>query len=177
MEDGGLMGTNTDAGGFFAPIADLPLAGENVIVIGAGGAARAVLFALSKIDVGEVTIVNRNALKASALLAHFGLKGRAVEHGLPFPSARLLVNASALGMTGQEELEIDLAPLPEGAVVYDLVYAPLKTKLLAAAAERGLDIIDGLTMLIGQAALAFEIFFGKTPPAEHDEILRKLLMA
>ena len=176
-ENGELFGTNTDAGGFFAPIADVPLAGQDVIVIGAGGAAQAVLFALSRIDVGSVTIVNRNVLKASALLARFGLKGQALEHGSALPPARLLVNASALGMTGQDELIVDLNGLPDDAIVYDLVYVPLKTKLLAAATARNLDTIDGLSMLIGQAAVAFEIFFGQAPPLDHDEELRKLLLA
>lgn len=176
-ENGELFGTNTDAGGFFAPIADVPLAGQDVIVIGAGGAAQAVLFALSRIDVGSVTIINRNVLKASALLARFGLKGQALGHGSALPPARLLVNASALGMTGQDELVVDLSGLPDDAIVYDLVYVPLKTKLLAAAKARNLDTIDGLSMLIGQAAVAFEIFFGQAPPLDHDEELRKLLLA
>lgn len=180
-ENGELFGTNTDAGGFFAPIADVPLKDQEVIVIGAGGAAQAVLFALSRIDVGPVTIINRNVLKASALLARFGLKGQALEHdtgkqGSALPPARLLVNASALGMKGQDALTIDLSGLPDDAVVYDLVYAPIKTKLLGAAKARGLETIDGLSMLIGQAAVAFEIFFGQAPPVEHDEELRKLLL-
>tara|TARA_R110000772_G_scaffold59179_4_gene134005 strand:- start:309 stop:1127 length:819 start_codon:yes stop_codon:yes gene_type:complete len=176
-ESGELFGTNTDAGGFFAPIADVPLSGQEVIVIGAGGAAQAVLFALSRINVGSVTIVNRNVLKASALLARFGLKGQALEHGSTLPPARLLVNASALGMKGQDELIINLDSQPDDAIVYDLVYAPLNTKLLTAAKRLNLDTIDGLTMLIGQAAVAFEIFFGQAPPLEHDEELRKLLLA
>lgn len=176
-ESGDLFGTNTDAGGFFAPIADVPLTGQDVIVIGAGGAAQAVLFALSRINVGSVTIINRNVLKATALLMRFGLKGQALEHGSILPPARLLVNASALGMKGQDELVIDLASLPDDAIVYDLVYVPIKTKLLQAAKARNLDTIDGLSMLIGQAAVAFEIFFGQAPPLEHDEELRKLLLA
>jgi shikimate dehydrogenase len=175
-ESGELFGTNTDAGGFFAPIADVPLKGQDVIVIGAGGAAQAVLFALSRIEVASVTMVNRNALKASALLARFGLKGQALEHGAALPPARLLVNASALGMKGQDELVIDLGTLPDDAIVYDLVYAPIKTGLLKAAKARGLETIDGLSMLIGQAAVAFEIFFGQSPPLDHDDELRKLLL-
>lgn len=175
--DGGLFGTNTDAGGFFAPMADFPLEGEDVVVIGAGGAARAVLFALSRAAVGSVTIINRNVLKASGLLMHFGLKGRAIGHGEPLPEAGLLVNASSLGMAGQEPLDIDLTGLAEHALVYDLVYAPLDTGLLRAARSRGLETMDGLSMLIGQAALAFEIFFDAVPPLEHDEELRKLLLS
>ncbi|MEO0441117.1 MAG: shikimate dehydrogenase [Pseudomonadota bacterium] len=175
--DGDLFGTNTDAGGFFAPIADMPLDGEDVVVIGAGGAARAVLFALARANAGSVTIVNRNVLKASALLMHFGLKGRAIGHGEPLPPAALLVNSSSLGMVGQDPLEVDLSSLPEHALVYDLVYAPLETELLKAARAQGLETMDGMSMLIGQAALAFEIFFDAVPPLEHDEELRELLLS
>ena len=174
-DNGKLFGTNTDAGGFYAPIADYSLEGEEIVVVGAGGAARAVLFALSRINVKSVTIINRNPLKASALLASFGLKGRALEHGSAIPAAKLLVNASALGMTGQDPLNIDLSPLPDDACVYDLVYAPLKTGLLKTAEARGLETIDGLSMLIGQAAVAFELFFGQSPPLEYDAELRKIL--
>ena len=80
-------------------------------------------------------------------------------------------------MTGQPPLALDLSPLPDDAVVYDLVYAPLETDLLAAAGARGLDTIDGLEMLVGQAAVAFELFFGAAPPRERDEELRELLIA
>ena len=176
-ENGAIIGTNTDAGGFYAPIAGLPLAGAPVVVIGAGGAARAILFALSRIGVGEVTILNRNVLKAAALLSAFGLKGKALPLGAPIPSAALLVNSSTLGMGGQPALEIDLAPLPEDAVVYDIVYAPLETPLLKAARDRELDTVDGLEMLIGQGALAFELLFGAEPPRERDDELRALLTA
>jgi shikimate dehydrogenase len=80
-------------------------------------------------------------------------------------------------MTGQDSLEIDLAPLPASALVYDLVYAPLTTDLLAQADDRGLATIDGLEMLVGQAATAFELFFGAEAPREHDGELRERLMA
>lgn len=177
-EGDALLGTNTDAGGFFAPIAGLDLTGGHVTVIGAGGAARAILFALARVGVGRVTVMNRNPLKAAALLAAFGLKGDAVPVGARLaPDTALLVNASALGMTGQPALEIDLAPLGEEAVVYDIVYAPLETPLLAAARARDLDIVDGLEMLVGQAAIAFELFFGAEPPRERDDELRALLTA
>ena len=101
---GALVGTNTDAGGFYAPIADLDLVGAKVAVIGAGGAARAVLFALAQADVGEVTVLARNALKAAGLLAQFGLKGQVLPMDARLPNATLLVNASPLGMKGQEPL-------------------------------------------------------------------------
>jgi len=176
-EDGVLIGTNTDAGGFYAPIAELDLADAPIAVIGAGGAARAVLFALSRLGVGPVTIYNRNVLKAAALLAASGLKGQALPLGTKLPAAALLVNTSALGMVGQPALEVDLAPLPEDAVVYDIVYAPLETPLLKAARARDLETVDGLEMLVGQAALAFELLFDAAPPRERDDALRALLTA
>ncbi len=173
--NGALVGTNTDAGGFYAPIADLNLVGAKVAVIGAGGAARAVLFALAQADVGEVTLLARNGLKAAGLLAQFGLKGRVLPMDARLPKAALLVNASPLGMKGQEPLDIDLSLLPQDALVYDLVYAPLETPLLKAARARDLEVVDGLDMLIGQAALAFELFFGKAPPADVEDELRDRL--
>lgn len=176
-EDGALVGTNTDAGGFYAPIADLDLAGQPITVVGAGGAARAVLFALARLEVGPVTLLNRTPLKAAGLLAHFGLKGRALPLDAPIPPCALLVNASTLGMTGQPAYAPDLSALPDDAIVYDAVYAPLETPLLAAARARNLATVDGLEMLVGQAALAFEIFFGSAPPREGDEELRELLLA
>ncbi len=175
-EDGALIGTNTDAAGFYAPISGLPLDGAHAAVIGAGGAARAVLFALSRVGIGRVTLFNRNALKAAGLLATFGIKGDAVPLDAPLPPVDLLVNASPLGMAGQPPLDLDLAPLPQDALVYDLVYAPLETPLLARARAREIDTIDGLEMLIGQAALAFELFFGVQPPRDRDDELRALLL-
>lgn len=178
LRDGdALIGTNTDAGGFYAPIADLDLTGRPVAVIGAGGAARAILFALSRLGVGRVTIHNRSPLKAAALLATFGLQGDALPLTAALPPAALLVNTSALGMTGRPPLDLDLSPLPDDAVVYDIVYAPLETPLLRAAAARGLDTVDGLQMLVGQAAIAFELLFGVAPPEDCDEELRDLLTA
>jgi len=174
--DGTVIGTNTDAAGFFAPIADLPLAGQPVAVAGTGGAAHAVLFALSKAGVGPVTMIARSPLKGAALLGRFGLKGTVQTLEEPIPPVALLVNASSLGMTGQPRYTPDLALLPEDSVVYDLVYAPLETDLLAAGVARDLQTVDGLDMLIGQAALAFELFFGAEPPREHDDDLRALLI-
>ena len=107
------------------------------------------------------------------------MKGKALPLDATLPPAALLVNASALGMVGQPPLALDLTPLPQDAVVYDVVYAPLETNLLAAARARELDTVDGLDMLIGQAALAFELFFGVAPPRDEasDDELRALLTA
>ena len=173
--DGSVIGTNTDAAGFYSPIADLPLEGSTVAVIGTGGAAHAILFALARAQVGSVTLLARNPLKGAAILARFGLKGTVVALDVPLPPVAVLVNATQLGMVGQLPLTLDLAPLPEDAVVYDIVYAPLRTSLLRAAEARGLATVDGLEMLIGQAALAFELFFGAAPPRQHDVELRTLL--
>ena len=174
-EDGSIAGTNTDAAGFVSPIADVDLSGQPVAVIGSGGAARAILFALAQIGAGPVTLIARNPLKGAALLSHFRLKGDVKPLTAPLPPVALLVNASPLGMIGQPPLEIDLDPLPDQALVYDIVYAPLETPLLQQAAARGLETIDGLDMLIGQAALAFELFFGTAPPREDDDAVRALL--
>jgi len=175
-EKGALVGTNTDAAGFFAPISEDEWAHRDAIVVGAGGAARAILFALAQADIGSVTILARSPLKAAALLSHFGLKGQVLKMDAPLPPAELLVNSSPLGMTGQPPLEIDLSVLPENAVVYDIVYSPLDTQLLAQARNLGLDTVDGLDMLIGQAAFAFELFFGQAPPADCEDELRALLL-
>lgn len=174
---GQLVATNTDAAGFFAPLAEVDLTGQPVVVVGAGGAARAVLFALGRVEAGPVTVLNRNVLKAAGLLAQFGLKGEAQPLDAPLPPAALIVNASALGMTGQPPLALDLSEQPDDCIVYDLVYSPLETGLLAAARARELDTIDGLEMLIGQAAVAFELFFGAEPPRDRDDELRALLTA
>ncbi|WP_164118498.1 shikimate dehydrogenase [Sphingorhabdus sp. Alg239-R122] len=175
-EDGKLIGTNTDAGGFYTPLSNSDLAGADICVIGNGGAARAILFALSRLDVDDVYIMARNPLKSIGLLSQFGLKGGCVQMDAEVPPVQLLVNASPLGMKGAKEtLDIDLTPLPDGAIVYDIVYNPLITPLLEQAKSRGLNVIDGLGMLIGQADLAFELFFGKPAPRKYDKELRKLL--
>ena len=175
--DGSLIGTNTDAAGFLAPIADTDWSGKHAVIIGAGGAARAVVFALKQVGIAEITIVARNGLKATGLLMQSSAKGSVLPMDALLPEADLLINASPLGMTGKPPLEVNLDPLPADALVYDLVYAPLRTGLLKAAKQRNLAVVDGLDMLIGQAALAFELFFGATPPMDHDAELRRLLTA
>ena len=176
-EAGVLTGTNSDAGGFYGPISDVSLVGETVVVVGSGGAARAVLFALAQADVGEVVILARNALRAAGVLAHFGLKGRVLPIDARLPEAAMLVNASPLGMKGQDPLVLDLSPLADDALVYDLVYAPVETGLLKAAHARNLEAVDGLEMLVGQAAIAFELFFGVAPPNDGEDELRAKLLA
>lgn len=177
-ETGGpLVGTNTDAGGFLQPLLRDGWKGKSAIIVGAGGAARAILFALMSLGVADITVMARDRAKGQALLDRAGQKGRVVAMDERLPAADLLVNASTLGMKGQPPLRLDLSPLPEGATVYDIVYAPLETELLRDARARGLKTLDGLEMLIGQAALAFDIFFDATAPRERDEELRALLIA
>ncbi|WP_019054479.1 shikimate dehydrogenase [Sphingobium xenophagum] len=177
-ETGGpLIGTNTDAGGFLQPLLRDKWKGQSAVLIGAGGAARAILFALSSLGVADLTVMARDAIKGQALFDRAGLKGRVIGMTDPLPACDLLVNSTSLGMVGQPVLDLDLTPLPASATVYDIVYAPLETDLLKAARARGLKTLDGLEMLIGQAALAFDIFFDAQAPRELDEQLRALLLA
>lgn len=177
-ETGGpLIGTNTDAGGFLQPLLRDKWKGQSAVLVGAGGAARAILFALTSLGVPDITIMARDADKGQALLDRAGVTGRVIGMADALPAADLLVNSTSLGMVGQPVLDLDLAPLPPHATVYDIVYAPLETGLLDAARARGLRTLDGLEMLIGQAALAFDIFFDAQAPRELDTELRARLLA
>ncbi|HEX7783873.1 MAG TPA: shikimate dehydrogenase [Sphingobium sp.] len=177
-ETGGpLIGTNTDAGGFLQPLIHRKWKGDHAVLIGAGGAARAILFALATLGVPKITVMVRDPAKGRALFDRADMKGDVITLADPLPAANLLVNSTSLGMTGQPPLNLDLSALPATATVYDIVYAPLETPLLLAARARGLAVIDGLEMLIGQAALAFDIFFDAEAPREHDDELRALLTA
>jgi shikimate dehydrogenase len=177
-ETGGpLIGTNTDAGGFLQPLLRDKWQGQSAVLIGAGGAARAILFALTSLGVPDITVMARDAAKGQSLLDRAGVKGRVIGMTDALPRADLLVNSSSLGMTGQPVLDLDLRPLADDATVYDIVYAPLETRLLKAARDRDLKVLDGLEMLIGQAALAFDIFFDAQAPRDRDEELRALLTA
>ncbi|MDJ1464438.1 shikimate dehydrogenase [Nitratireductor sp. GZWM139] len=169
FEGGKLIGGNTDAYGFSANLSAIApgwTSGETAVVLGAGGAARAIIHAIQKAGYRKIRVVNRTIERAEELAQRFGTGVSA--HGwdaLPalLSDAHLLVNTSALGMTGKPPLEISLDPMPEGAVVSDIVYAPLKTDLLAAAEARGLTPVDGLGMLLHQAVPGFERWFGMRP--------------
>lgn len=177
-ETGGpLIGTNTDAGGFLQPLLREKWRGSHAVVVGAGGAARAIVFALGSLGVEQISVMARDAAKAGALLEDMGVAGTVIGFNDSLPAADLLVNSSPLGMVGQPALDLDLKPLPDGATVYDIVYAPIETDLLRTARDRNLKTIDGLEMLIGQAALAFDIFFDAAAPRERDDELRALLLA
>lgn len=172
-----LTGYNTDVAGIAGAVADLDLAGRTVALIGAGGAARALLAVARARGAGHVAIFNRSTDKAATLLGEFALAGSVHPLDAPLPPAVLVFNATSLGMTGQPPLPIDLTLLPADAVVFDAVYAPLDTALLQAARARALRTIDGLAMLIGQAAAAFEYFYGAPAPRAFDAELRTVLTA
>ena len=189
-EDGALVGYNTDVAGFLEPLGDL-LAGVHLFrmarVFGSGGAARAVVTALVRAKC-VIVLAARDPAKARALLDELDPGGEhhaadlthfAVPTDFAFDDRErlfdLVVNASALGMRGMPPLVLDFSHVPPGSTVYDIVTDPLDTPLLQGARVRGLPTIDGLAMLIGQAAAAFEKFFGQPAPRHYDGELRAML--
>jgi len=167
--DGELRSTNTDVEGFINNL-DACAPGwdrvDDVLVLGAGGSSRAVVFGLTERGIKRVYLANRTLTRAQALAEQFGA------HVLPvawdgigelLPRAELLVNTTSLGMYGQPALDIDIGLLPLHAVVADLVYVPLETALLSSARARGLKTADGLGMLLHQAVRGFELWFGQRP--------------
>jgi shikimate dehydrogenase len=168
-QGGELCSTNTDVEGFVGNL-DACAAGwdsaTDVLVLGAGGAARAVVFGLIERGVARVHLANRTMERARALADQFGahvhpVAWEAIDDLLP--RVQLLVNTTSLGMHGQPALELDADLLPSDAVVADLVYVPLQTPLLTAARARGLKTADGLGMLLHQAVRGFELWFGQRP--------------
>jgi shikimate dehydrogenase len=178
-----IRGFNTDVRGFASSLAealgkDAAKAGP-AVVLGAGGAARAIVLALARAGAPEIRLVNRTAAKAEAIAGALRVSSRIVvaEWGAwkrAFAGAGLLVNTTSLGMVGKPALEIDLDDLPSAAAVADIVYNPLQTGLLKAAAERGHRTMDGLGMLMHQAVPAFAAWFGATPSVTPE--LRALLV-
>jgi len=166
-EDGALSGTNTDAFGFLANLrqeSDWCGVEGPAVVLGAGGAARAVCVALLDAGVPEVRIANRTDARAQTLADEFGLTAFPwADRAAALDGAALVVNATSLGMTGQPTLDLPLDALPIDALVHDIVYAPLETELLAQARARGNPIVDGLGMLLHQARPGFEAWFGVSP--------------
>ena len=168
-EDGRLTVTNTDAFGFVenleARAPDWPSA-RPAVLLGAGGASRAVIVALLDAGVPEIRVANRTAERAQKLRADFGAAVLPVawdERAAALDGAGLVVNGTQLGMTGQPPLEIALDALGADAVVYDLVYSPLETALLREAGRRHLRCVDGLGMLLHQARPGFAAWFGREP--------------
>ncbi len=174
-KNGCLKGYNTDASGFLRSLEEqgFNLRGKKVIVLGAGGAARAVAFALVDAGCGQLTIANRTLEKAEALAAslrEYGVFLRncrlgSSELALMLKESDLVVNATSSGMEPYaKETPIPAELLPVGCWVYDLVYNPPKTRLLQMARQRGCRIIPGMSMLLYQGAEAFKLWTGETPP-------------
>jgi shikimate dehydrogenase len=182
FENGTLCSTNTDVEGFLANLdaetPDWDHGLETALVLGAGGAARAVVSGLLGRGVVRIYVVNRSFARADALQKRFDSTIKPVQwgdaHGL-LAECGLLVNTTSLGMSGQPPLELDLAYLPANAVVADIVYAPLETGLLRAAKARGMRTADGLGMLLHQAVRGFSLWFGVTPEVTPE--LRALIEA
>jgi shikimate dehydrogenase len=172
-----LYGSNTDAYGFTENIRPGLSQKNKAVILGAGGAARAVCYALVQLDFAEIILINRTPERAQALAAQS--PGKIItrtwgERSALLKNANLLVNTTSLGMTGKEPLDIDLAALPQSALVTDIVYTPLMTPLLKQAQARGNAIIDGLGMLMHQAVPGFEAWFGVRPEVT-GELNRHLL--
>ena len=179
--DGTTDGRNTDVFGFAESLRAAQggwnAAGKRATVLGAGGAARAVVAALADDGIAEIRLVNRTMSRAASLAKDLG--GPVVpidwaKRADALDGADLLVNTTVLGMRGQDPLDIDLAALPAAAIVADIVYAPLETDLLDAAHRRGNKTVDGLGMLLHQARPAFAAWFGREPevtPALRDFVL------
>ncbi|WP_416898878.1 MAG: shikimate dehydrogenase [Minwuia sp.] len=178
--DGSIEGRNTDAPGFLQNLLQAgvdPTVGP-VLVIGAGGATRGVLHALLEAGAPEIRLVNRTPEKAEQLVAEFadrrlGMAGF-FDLSQRLGDVRLAINATSLGMGGNGVPAVDLSALPSNAIVHDIVYTPLETPFLAAARARGLTTVDGLGMLLHQAAPAFEAFYGVRPDV--DDGLRNHLL-
>jgi shikimate dehydrogenase len=136
------------------------------LVLGAGGAARAIIAGLLGEGVDRITIANRTEARGQALAAHFGAQVDTVpwpQVADRLPDCDLLVNTTLLGMAGQPALPLDLDGLPAAAAVADIVYVPLETDLLRQARTRGHPVVDGLGMLLHQAVPGFEVWFGVRP--------------
>lgn len=173
--DGEVTADNTDGLGLMAALdsagRDFDASRGPIAVLGAGGAAQGAIAALLQAGAPRIRLINRTRARSEALAGFFGAKVTAFDWSDPRPAlagAAALINATSLGLAGGEPLDIDLAPLPLDALVMDMVYKPLETPLLAAARAAGRPVADGLAMLIGQAAPAFERFFGAPPPAGVD---------
>lgn len=183
LGNGELQGRNTDGYGFIANLKDRAPSWRAdagpAVILGAGGAARAIAAALEDEGAPEIRIVNRTAGRAEALIADLGLKSAKVfpvaQTAAALEGAGLLVNTTTLGMKGENDVILDLGPLPKSALVTDIVYTPLETGLLRRAREAGHEVVDGLGMLLHQAVPGFEAWFGVRP--EVTEELRQLVLA
>ena len=180
-ENGTLTGYNTDAEGFIDSLkeAGIEVSGKKVTMIGAGGAAKAVGYALLKEKVSFLNIINRNFKKAKELgeklgrlgkVLIFPLKGTTVE--VLLSDTDVLINTTSVGLKSDDPHLFDYSKIPEGITVVDIIYNPPETPLLKAAKEKGCKTLNGLGMLVHQGARAFKIWTGRNPPIEE---MRKAL--
>lgn len=180
-EEGRLNGGNTDAYGFLANMDDFASGwdeSQTALVLGAGGASRAIIYALKLRGFTDIRVVNRTTKRAEELVDHFG--STVTAHGWDavdelVTDAGLVVNTTSLGMHGTQAIPLDLGKAPASAVVTDLVYVPLETPILRAAREAGLKTVDGLGMLLHQAVPGFEKWFGKRPEVTSE--LRQIILS
>jgi len=182
LEDGRLFAANTDTYGFMRHLDVSAPAWRTkdrpALLLGAGGAARGIVYGLLEAGVGNVRIANRTLSRAEEIAQHFGSRVTAVawrDAEAAATDAGLLVNATSLGMAKTGPLDFDVARLPAEAMVADIVYVPLETDLLRRARARDLTAVDGLGMLLHQAVPGFAKWFGVTPDVTDD--LRDLLVA
>ena len=181
-KDGKIHADNTDGSGFIANLRQHapnwnPAAGP-AAVLGAGGASRAVIAALIEVGVPEIRVANRTRPRADALRSEFGAKVQVhewVQAGNMIEGCAMLVNTTSLGMVGKPDMRVPLDALRSSMLVTDLVYAPLKTQLLIEAEAAGCTVVDGLGMLLHQAAPGFERWFGQRP--EVDEATRNAVLS
>lgn len=186
FEEEHILGDNTDAYGFiqnlFEGCPQWQASAGPAVILGAGGAARALCVALLDAGVPEIRLVNRTKERADSLVDSLSQNGNTIHLKIGTwgdwenvcAEANLLVNATSLGMSGQPALGIDLSALPTTALVNDIVYTPLETDLLTTARERGNRVVDGLGMLLHQAVPGFTRWFGQTPDV--DEELRRFVL-
>lgn len=180
--DGKIHADNTDGYGFMENVKQgapdwQPAAGP-AVVLGAGGAARAVIASLLDVGVPQIFLTNRTRIRAEKLKEDFGHRIRVIEWvqaGNILEEAATVVNTTSLGMSGQPELRVPLDGLRPGTVVTDLVYVPLETRLLREARTMGCTVVDGLGMLLHQAVPGFERWFGQRPVVTED--LRRAVLA
>ena len=177
MRDGRLAAANTDVGAIATLLTRLHEAKArmtSVTLLGNGGAARAALVALKLVGVTNVRVQARDLSEARRLAVEFGLETGPAPFTEPIVSDGL-INTTPLGMPGRDCLNCDLQDMPAQGWVFDMAYGPSETPLIEAAKEAGLQMVDGLDMLVEQAAASFELFFGQKPPRDRDAELWQLL--
>ncbi len=175
IEDDRLHATNTDTYGFMAYLNQMAPSWKKVdkpaVVLGAGGAARAIIYGLMEAACSEVLVLNRTKARAEQVRAHFGENINVVawaQRNDAITSASLIINTTSLGMNSNGQPDVDLSRVDDACVVADIVYTPLETAFLNAAKDRGLITVDGLGMLLHQAVPSFEKWFGVRPTVTDD---------